>query len=470
MTEIFFVLLVLVLGVLSTTSQTLRIQVLLAVFGGTAAIKADALSGATVTVPTLFVLFLWYRALKDARRSGQKLVVSHATFALGIAVCYGVLLAIFVPRFLAGELYVMGVSRALQGRVTLEPLKPVTGNVTQSAYAIGSVLTFAAGSQLMRSPARRNAFADAIIGLSFLNAAAAVLNVIEFYSGMPSLLDEVRTAYATTHQAWGMLPRIQGTFPETSYFSTLALGLFAFTFQLWLDRYRPNSSGVAAGLSLLCLVFSTSGTAYAGLLVYSAILSGGLLRRAAKGHTTPRLAWALVAAPLLLAVGQFVVLFDAALLANVGQFFSETVLQKMESDSGQERGSWNAAAWHNFLDTYGLGLGLGSVRTSSFLLTLLSNLGAIGSLFYLLFLSSLFRTPKRVLHGSSPDEWVIVRASRHALLACFGAACISTTVFDLGAVFYLYAAAATPLASRAVAPSGSTASSGMQLRAVSHWL
>jgi hypothetical protein len=441
MTDIVFACLVVLLGLTANGSRALYTQVLLLVLGGTTAVRAAALGGATITVPNLFLPFLWYQALAEARRTGQTLVVSKATFCLGVAVLWGAVLAAFVPRMMAGDMDVMALSRGPSGiTYKLVPFAPVSGNLTQTAYALGSVLTFASGRVLMRGQQRRQLFAQAVVAVTMLNIAAAMLNVVEFYSGMPSMLDVVRTAYATTHQVWGSLPRIQGTFPETSAFSAVSLGLFAFTFQLWLDKTMTRRAGFAAGASLLSLMFSTSGTAYAGLAIYFSFLTIALFRRAARGRAAPRLAWVFATVPLLLSIMELMLVADLPIMGRLGAFFNETVLQKLDSQSGLERGSWNTAAWGNFLDSYGLGLGIGSVLTSSFVVTLLSNLGVFGATLYALFLLQLFRRAPRTQQTTDAFEAALCNASRHAVVATLTVASISATVFDLGAGFYLFAA------------------------------
>jgi hypothetical protein len=109
----------------------------------------------------------------------------------------------------------------------------------------------------------------------------------------------------------------------------------------------------------------------------------------------------------------------------------------MDSSSALERGSWNAQAWQNFIDTWGVGTGLGSARASSYPLVLASNLGVLGLLLYAAFLAHVF-------FGTTQGAVEpIVGASRRAVLAALIAACISAVVFDLGLAFYAYAAAAT---------------------------
>jgi hypothetical protein len=106
-----------------------------------------------------------------------------------------------------------------------------------------------------------------------------------------------------------------------------------------------------------------------------------------------------------------------------------------------ERMSWNLQGLANLVDTFGLGVGLGSARVSSFIVTLLANLGLPGTLLYGLFVWGVFQAPA----GDSPpdgDEARLRHAFRHAFAAALCAAAVSATVFDRGPAFYLYAAAA----------------------------
>jgi hypothetical protein len=162
--------------------------------------------------------------------------------------------------------------------------------------------------------------------------------------------------------------------------------------------------------------------------------------------------------PLRLGKGAWL-LWGAALLActllllrpeiadHLADFFGVTVVRKLDSLSGLERGSWNQQAWINFIDSRGLGVGLGSARASSFALVLLSNVGIVGAVLFMLFLA-------HVLAPARPDaednaDAAVQRAARHAVLAAALAATVSAVVFDLGLSFYAFAAAAAaPAAAR----------------------
>jgi hypothetical protein len=74
----------------------------------------------------------------------------------------------------------------------------------------------------------------------------------------------------------------------------------------------------------------------------------------------------------------------------VRNYIDLLIFNKSASASGIERESWNTFALQNFFDSYGLGVGLGTVRSSSFPLALLSNVAVPGTVFYLLFIASAF--------------------------------------------------------------------------------
>lgn len=437
MTPSLFAIGVVLWGLWASRTGVVRMQVLLLLFGGTTALTLDAVGGATVVVPDFALLFLAASAFNETRTTGEARFVSRGTFWLAATAVWGTLLAVFVPRALRGTIEVMALAHDDSGLV---PLAPVTGNVTQCVYAVGNVIAFASARVLLKSPERVRTFVDAALTLAFLNCAAGILSGIELMTNMPSVLDFVRTAYIAHHQRIGALPRLHGTFPETSAFSSFSLGLFAFSFQLWLGGVVPRRSGSAAALLLLCLMFSTSGTAYGGLAGYGLALTGSLLARAASGRIVPRLAWVFALLLMAWATAGLLVVFDAGVVSSISHFFEDAVFNKMDSASGIERGSWNTQGLQNFVDTWGLGVGLGTVRTSSFAVTLLSNLGVIGTLTYGAFLWSVLKIKRSAWDG---EESVVTRAGRHAVLALLAAACLSGTVFHLGTVVYVFAALAS---------------------------
>ena len=121
---------------------------------------------------------------------------------------------------------------------------------------------------------------------------------------------------------------------------------------------------------------------------------------------------------------------------------------KLTSDSGVERGAWNAQSFKNFIDTNGLGVGLGSARASSVALALLGNVGAIGTLLYVAFLGrSYLRSWPRSRKRGGDHELQYARrlftAARVAALALLISQLIAGTMIDGGLVYFIFAAVAT---------------------------
>lgn len=442
MVPTFFALLVVVAALFANGDRMPRTLMLCCLFGASAAIQLPALGGSPVVPAILLLPFVMWRALQEHGPDAviRPLAYPQAGFWLLLLVLWGVISAYFVPRLFNGETMLFTTDRVMQG-IRLVPLQPLTTNLTQSAYAIAGLCVFAAMSALLQPAQRMLRFRDAVLLLASVNVGAALLNLAELHLGIPSLLELVRNAgYAMlVGGEIGGLQRISGTFSETSAFSAFTLPLLAFCACLWHEGVRPRYSGSLALITLALLLLSTSSTAYAGMAVYGALVGAALLWRAVSRSQSFRLgtgAWLLwgvsVAATLVL-------LARPELADRAGEFFGVTLVNKLDSSSGVERGSWNRQAWENFTALYGLGTGLGSARASSFPLVLLSNVGVLGTALFLAFVARVLLSP---LRGVADETAPVVRASRHAVLAALIAVSVSATVFDIGLAFYAFAAAA----------------------------
>jgi hypothetical protein len=123
------------------------------------------------------------------------------------------------------------------------------------------------------------------------------------------------------------------------------------------------------------------------------------------------------------------------------------VLRKASTSSGIERTAWNVFAIQNFVDTYGLGAGIGSVRASSFVIAVIANLGVIGGLAYFIFIFQVLTTKVRA------RESRVATIQAAAQTACVGmllTSTISGALIDLGLLFFTMAGIAVA-ATRATA-------------------
>lgn len=152
----------------------------------------------------------------------------------------------------------------------------------------------------------------------------------------------------------GISRRMSATFQEPSMMSMYFLAMFAM-FAVGLRRF------VLGGTVLFCLLISTSATATAGLVVIFGIW----------------MAWEFVGSRLDLRKASFFALIGAAVFAV---FLAVTMMsdhwahanyitEKLSSTSGQTRMSLDKIALHTFFETWGLGVGVGSTRSSSFIAT-----------------------------------------------------------------------------------------------------
>lgn len=424
------------LGVFVKPHKAMSYQVVLCLLGGAAAIFLPALGGATVTIPVAFLPFVAWKAWRHGNGPLRRGVISKAAFYLCVAVAIGAVNAVVIPRLFAGETFTLTADRGSEDGIVLRPLQPVSGNITQTVYALGAAAAFIAFSELLRRDDGLERFGDAVTRLTWLNCFCAVLNLAQFHAGLPNVLAFVRTASYAQVDAFEAgntgLMRISGTFPEASTFATFTLPLFAYHLKLWLAGRDNRSSLILAGATFGLLLIATSTTGYVGLAAYLGMVGGSAALKVMLNGGARRL-MVLVLIVLLASLGVgCAVVFETDIAVRVGWIVERLIFSKMDSYSGVERTEWNMQAMRNFADTYGLGVGFGSARASSFIVVLLSNLGLLGTLSYVLFVT-------RVI---SVAKGPVQLASQHAFTAALIAASLSATVFDMGLAFYAFAAAA----------------------------
>lgn len=434
---------VIVVGLCASTPGLITWLVCFLLLGATAAANLPALGGASVLPSSLIIPFVVFRAWKEHSIDLGR--IKKADFWLWTLLAWALLAAVLLPRVFQGETMIMTVDRSTGYKgVVMLPARPSSGNVTQSVYLAGGVALFSAVRSLLCTKARQLRFASAVLLVGSLNGLAALINLAEYYLHIPSLLAPLRTAsYSSFDNAVvGGLVRIQGTFPEASTFAGFTMPLFAFSTQLWLAKVRPHLSGTVAALSLALLVLSTSSTAYAGVAIYLAFLGLSLARQAfmrgADRHSI-LLLFSCLAIPLAIWLTMALL---PGLSASVVSMADQMVLKKLESSSGQERAALNWRALQTFLETYGVGVGTGSTRASSYPLSVLSNLGIPGALVLGAFLYQVLQVPPAGRAGLNHQTHAINAGARHALIISLIALLLAGTVIYPGESFFVYAAAA----------------------------
>ncbi len=362
-------------------------------------------------------------------------------FWLLLAVVYGLLSAYFMPRIFAGQTSVFPVHISLN-TVTL-PLEPTMSNLTQSIYFIADFLTFGLIYGYGESPSGYKVIGNAALACVVLNLLFAVLDLVTYSTGTSELLAFIRNAnYSVMAEAEiSGFKRIVGSFIEASMFASATLGYFAFTFRLWLLGVRPLLTSSLSFLSLTALIFATSTTGYVGLVGFMLFVYIQTGLRAALRPLTPQMLGFMVGGPFVVLLIVIAIALNDDSSRYVQSLLDTIILGKMSTSSGLERSAWNEQAMVNFFDTFGFGVGLGSLRASSFPLVLLASFGLVGtSIFGLFFINLLFSRPTK--QPAFSMEEATRQAAKSACIAWLITQAVAGALTDLGVSFYAFAALA----------------------------
>ncbi|SIT36546.1 conserved membrane hypothetical protein [Paraburkholderia piptadeniae] len=444
-----FGVLVLVLGLLALNVDSrwsIYFLVVSWLFSSAASLSLPALGGMGIPADNLFLLFIFIRAFNIGGTAGlwRPLAPGSPGFPLLCLAIVALVGAWFLPRAFAGATNVFAISHgpADPNAIGPVPLGPVSGNFTQSVYFINDVAVYCCMTILLVRKDGYRHLAQAMLVLAGLNVVAGVIDMVSGAAGM-NVLSVLKTADYAIHdgEEVGGLRRLTGTFTEASTFAGFTMLLFAFTANMWLFGYRPRVTGLIAFGSAVLVLLSTSATAYVGFVAYLMVLLFSRCdrifprSRARKGYLFAAVGWIAIVALILGLV------FKPGLVESVANFFNDSVVAKADSDSGRERGAWNQQALTNLVETYGFGIGLGSARTSSFVLALLSNLGFVGAVLFGVFAWNCLAA---AIPARAPlFDRMVCYAVRQSMFASLIMGSIAGTMFNLGSCFYLFAAAAT---------------------------
>jgi hypothetical protein len=272
-----------------------------------------------------------------------------------------------------------------------------------------------------------------------VHAALGTIDLAGKLSGAGDLLSPIRTAtyaYLVEVEEAGFW-RIVGGFSEASAFGSVTLSCLAFSFAYWrVSRSRPVLLLTLVLFSLLLL--STSSTAYAGLAIVGCVAAAGMACSALRGRLSRQDLFVLAFVWLTLIVIMSIYLLDERLFDPLVRLFEAVVLNKSATGSAEERFYWNAQSLQAFLDTFGLGVGLGSSRAASWLVAVVSQLGIVGALLMAALVGVLIRDiaapqPRTV----DRRTLALVSGARAAALASLAAASVASGFADPGLVFFV---------------------------------
>jgi hypothetical protein len=421
-------------------------------FGATAVATLGSLGGSSPLIYTLFAALL-LAALPLTRHIRGDIVTvfrySRSAWLVCALLVYAVIGAVLFPRLFAGQTSVFVASHT-RGGVYEVALSPVSGNISQTGYFVLGGLTFLA---LCVALLHGKALEDVRRGFFLwcvLHTGLGLLDLLGKLAGLGDILAFLRTAsYAMlTDVLQAGFARIAGGQPEASAFGSMSLAALAFTFTYWRGTGSRFALGLALTLTAL-LVLSTSSTAYVGLALLSVPVAVSICRSLSmrRMHVQEIFLLTLGFAGMCVAFGLAV--HDDRFFDPMMQLLNQAIFEKAGSASGQERSYWNYISLKSFVDTFGLGVGLGSSRASSWPVAALSQLGGVGCVMLSLLVLAIIRRPRRLYGLLDARDAATVDGARAAALASMVSGSLISGTADPGMLFFVPLAVVTSCSIRA---------------------
>ncbi|MFN4098272.1 MAG: hypothetical protein ACK4GT_00710 [Pararhodobacter sp.] len=369
---------------------------------------------------------------------GQTVQIEPASIALGLFALYAVFSATILVRLFAGEMMVFSLARGVQGvRVSTEFawgkvwLGPSSTNISQTFYVVLSFCFFVAATWVLQR--RGAAFGErCLVVAAIVNLVLGTLDAM----GLDPLLEIIRTAnYSLMDTATvSGLRRIIGGFPEASSFGGVTSVFFAYFASAYLGSGRPRDALLAlASFGFAVFALSSTGLLALGvicLLLFVRVLSG----IGATAAQTAVLIWTVALTAIACALGYLVVFTDVADV--VVEIIDRLIFNKSGTSSGSERSAWALGGLEALRDSYGLGVGTGSLRSNGIFFVLLGSVGIVGTACFLVFLWLAFGGTTR------PADAAILANARTAAAAVLVGQMLSATVPDPGMSLVFLAAIA----------------------------
>ena len=408
--------------------------------GSFAVIPTVITGGLTFTATPIVALLIIARVF--TARGGLNLFTNialskkHGLFLFAFWVV-GIFTTIFMPRLFSGDVMVVplrGISLAYAF-----PLAPSSQNFSQLIYVSISILSVFAFIEMFREEKmRQHAIAAMCLGAT-VQVVSGFLDFLNYYLPLDFILETFRNAsYALAVDVEIFSSkRVVGLMPEASAFGNMCVNFLAFIYffrRACEDAFLREKAIPVLIVALILLVWlSTSSASYVGLGFLGAMIGFEWMWRALKDKRNRLLKQGLMVELWLLNIALIcfltTVLVYPELFDPIIERVDRMVFQKTESYSYIERSMWNATAWQALLDTYGIGVGLGSARTSNGVVALVSSFGIVGTLFYVLFLLQVF-----LRHTTRDDHYgeAFISACKWSFLPPFLVDTLIATAADFG--------------------------------------
>ncbi len=326
----------------------------------------------------IFVGFVILKLLFSTRYPAERLVLKvYLPFILVTA--WALIGSMLMPRFFQNQILVWPQKAATF--MVLSPLAPNSGNYTQDAYFTAvAALTVCAGVYLTRDDFNLGR----LLNVYFVSGLMVVfISLWQFAGNMVGIW--FPTNFFLSNPGWALLTgesvgsfiRITGPFSEPSALASYLCGTVGGSGWLILNGHGGVLPRITLAAAAFTVLLSTSTTGYVALVLmagmlaaYTAVLgSPGLRRRVIIGFAgIAAFGVACVVTVPVVAPG----------VAKTVATITNATLNKQSSSSYNDRTGTDKDSVHEAWESYGLGVGWGSNRSSSLVPGLLAGVGAIG--------------------------------------------------------------------------------------------
>jgi hypothetical protein len=378
---LFGILVLLIGGVIMLRGSTmgmLTFVMLTTLMGGSAAFNLA--TGSSILPSIEAVMLLAVRCVMPTYRPiGTLRSALGANLPLLLFTFYGVAGALVLPFVFAGSMDVAPLRPIFSvDPFATAPLGFTPQNLTAGGYLFTTMLGAVCAYVAVQAPGAEHRIARIGAIMAITHALIGFASVIVAGTPLAAVLDFFRNAqYNQLDQEIGGLSRMNGIFAEASNYAGYGFIYFVFVTEMWLRDVDRRWTGRAALLLLSALVLSTSTTGYIGIAGYVAILT---FRQVLFPATIALSKLVSIAIALLtVVVGTLALLaIRPEYLKVVDLVYRMMIVNKSESESGLVRLMWARQGIEAFWVSGGLGVGVGSFRSSSLGTAILGAMGVVG--------------------------------------------------------------------------------------------
>lgn len=340
-----------------------------------------------------------------------------------------------LPRLYIGQTTVFV---PINDRIAEVSLAPLTGNFTQAAYFTLGALTFYALCIFLREPSAFIVIRRGFFAFASIQVALGSIDIVGKLAGLGDLLYFVRTANYTmlTHHSAAGFWRVVGGGSEASVFAAFSVTCLVFVFTYWRGTGCRQALILTLALAGLLLI-STSTTAYVALTLIIFCLSFSLLYSVFSNRISKNDVAIVGIILTVLAAIVLLYLVNEKFLGPFADLINSMVFEKHASSSGAERAYWITRNLQSVVDTAWLGVGIGSSRSSSWIVAVLSQLGIIGTIMMGMLVWFLLVGVRGLDQTVDNKRLAIVKSTRAAGLASLLTLSISGGMADPGIIFFI---------------------------------